>query len=89
MKLQDIALTLEFRKIYSILLIRTKAEITPDKEYNLKVPIGTAEKFTKIVEEIPKYEKTSPVFIHYKTKRGKPSFQSPGNIELQSVDHGE
>jgi len=72
MKLQDIAHHLGVSEdILNSLNSELRQKITPDKEYNLKVPIGTAEKFTKIVEEIPKYEKPRQVFIHYKAKRGE------------------
>jgi len=72
MKLEDIAHHLGTSEdTLNSLNSELRQKITPEKEYNLKVPIGMAEKFAKVVYEIPKYEKPRQVFVHYKAKRGE------------------
>jgi membrane-bound lytic murein transglycosylase D len=72
MRLQDIA---HYLGASDDILISLNSElrqkITPDKEYNLKVPPEMAEKFARVVNEIPKCEKPRQVFINYKAKRGE------------------
>ena len=72
MRLQDIA---HYLGASDDILISLNSElrqkITPDKEYNLKVPVEMAEKFARVVNEIPKCEKPRQVFINYKAKRGE------------------
>lgn len=72
MKLEDIAHHLGTSEDTVLSLnSELRQKITPEKEYNLKVPIGTAEKVAKILDEIPKYEKPRQVFIHHRAKRGE------------------
>ena len=72
MRLQDIAQYLGTpEEAIATLNSELRQNITPDKEYNLKVPPGMAEKSAKIMDEIPKYEKPRQVFVHYKAKRGE------------------
>jgi membrane-bound lytic murein transglycosylase D len=72
MRLRDIAFQLGTSEdILVSLNSELRQSMTPDKEYNLKVPSESAEKFAKIVDEIPKYEKPRQVFVHYRAKRGE------------------
>jgi len=48
-----------------------RQNMTPDREYNFKVPSELTEKFTKIIDEIPTYEKPRQAFVHYRAKRGE------------------
>jgi membrane-bound lytic murein transglycosylase D len=72
MRLRDIAFHLGVSEdILVSLNSELRQSMTPDKEYNLRVPSELAEKFAKIVDDIPKYERPREVFVHYKTKRGE------------------
>jgi len=72
MRLQDIARHLgTSEETITTLNSELRQNITPDKEYNLKVPPGMAEKSAKIMDEVPKCEKPRQVFVHYKAKRGE------------------
>jgi membrane-bound lytic murein transglycosylase D len=72
MRLQDIAShTGTSEDILNALNSELRQRITPDKEYNLKVPLKTAEKLTKVVDEIPECEKPRQSFIKHKAKRGE------------------
>ncbi|MGD1152536.1 MAG: LysM peptidoglycan-binding domain-containing protein [Syntrophales bacterium] len=72
MRLQDIARHLGTpEETIATLNSELRQNVTPDKEYNLKVPPGMAEKSAKIMDEIPKYEKPRQVFVHYRAKRGE------------------
>jgi len=72
MRLKDIAFHLGTSEDLLVTLnSELRQTMTPDKEYNFKVPLELAEKFTKIVDEIPKYEKPRQVFVHYRAKRGE------------------
>jgi membrane-bound lytic murein transglycosylase D len=71
MRLSDIARHLGIsEETITTLNSELRQKITPDKEYNLKVPPGMAEKSAKIMDEVPKCEKPRQVFVHYKAKRG-------------------
>jgi membrane-bound lytic murein transglycosylase D len=71
MRLSDIARHLgTSEETITTLNSELRQNITPDKEYNLKVPPGMAEKSAKIMDEVPKCEKPRQVFVHYKAKRG-------------------
>ncbi|MGZ3597089.1 MAG: LysM peptidoglycan-binding domain-containing protein [Syntrophales bacterium] len=71
MRLQDIAHHLgTSEETLTTLNSELRQNITPDKEYNLKVPPGMAEKCAKIMDEVPTCEKPHEVFVHYKAKRG-------------------
>jgi len=72
MRLQDIAEHLGTNEeIVVSLNSELRQKITPDKEYNFKVPSEFAGKFVEIVDEIPKYEKPRQVFITYRAKRAE------------------
>ena len=71
MRLEDIAHRLgTSEEAMATLNSELRQSITPDKEYNLKVPPGMAEKCTQIMDEIPKCEKPREAFVHYRAKRG-------------------
>jgi membrane-bound lytic murein transglycosylase D len=72
MRLQDIAPRIGISEdVLNALNSELRQKITPDKEYNLKVPLETAEKFVKVVDEIPQWEKPRQAFIRHKAKRGE------------------
>ena len=72
MRIRDIALHLGASEdILVTLNSELRQNITPDKEYNLKVPSELAEKFAMIIDEIPKYEKPRQAVVHYRAKRGE------------------
>jgi membrane-bound lytic murein transglycosylase D len=72
MRLQDIASHLGTpEETITTLNSELRQGITPDKEYDLKVPPGMAEKTAKIMDEVPKCEKPREVFVRYKVKRGE------------------
>jgi len=60
MKLKDIAEKIEAsEEIMNILNAELRHKITPDKEYNLKIPMDYLEKFNTALGEIPSAEKPS------------------------------
>lgn len=77
MKLQDIASKIDFPEDHlNLLNSELRYRITPDKEYDLKVPIDCLEKFNQVVVEIPETEKpkfasTKLVFARHKVKKGE------------------
>jgi membrane-bound lytic murein transglycosylase D len=72
MRLQDIALRIGISEdVLNAMNSELRHRITPDKEYNLKVPQETAEKFVKVSDEIPHWEKPRQAFIKHRVKRGE------------------
>lgn len=72
MRLQDIALHIGTSEdVLHMLNSELRQGITPDKEYNLKVPLETAEKLVKVVDQIPQCEKPRQVFIKHRARRGE------------------
>ena len=72
MRLRDIAEHLGISEEMVVSLnMELRQKITPDKEYSLKIPPGLAGKFTTIVDDIPKCEKSRQVFITYRAKRAE------------------
>ena len=72
MRLQDIAPRIGTSEDkLNALNSELRQRITPDKEYNLKVPRETVEKFIKVVDEIPQWEKPRQAFIKHRAKRGE------------------
>ena len=72
MRIRDIALHLGTSEDLLVTLnSELRQNITPDKEYNFKVPSELAEKFVKIVDEIPKCDKPRQMFVHYRANRGE------------------
>jgi membrane-bound lytic murein transglycosylase D len=76
MKLSDIALKLEApQEAINIMNSELRHKVTPDREYVMRIPQGTLEKFNQVYEEIP--ESTKPVvrfiqrtFISYRVRPG-------------------
>ena len=79
MRLQDIALHLNTSEEFlNTLNAELRHKITPDREYELKVPLEVAEKFALVSDEIPRWEKPAPVsasirpvLIKHRVKRGE------------------
>jgi membrane-bound lytic murein transglycosylase D len=80
MKLQEIAKALEVPEDTLIgLNTELRHKMTPDREYDLKVPLGMAEKFIAVADGIPEGEKPKLVrtasrksgFTRHKVKRGE------------------
>ncbi len=60
MKLKDIAEKIEVSEdIMNVLNAELRHKITPDREYNLKIPADSLEKFNNALSEIPSAEKPS------------------------------
>lgn len=75
MKLKDIAKYIETsEEVLSTLNAELRYQATPDKDYNLKVPINMAEKFATVVDKIPVWKapaKSRTVVIRHKIKKGE------------------
>ena len=80
MKLQDIAKALDIPEDTLVSLnTELRHKMTPDREYDLKVPLEVAEKFIAVVDSIPEGEKPKLVrtasvksgFKRHKVKRGE------------------
>lgn len=72
MRLQDIALhTSTSEEVLNALNSELRQRITPDKEYNLKVPLEAAERFVRVVDKIPQCEKPRQSYIKHRAKRGE------------------
>lgn len=81
MRLQDIAKYLETSEdMLTILNAELRYKTTPDKEYELKVPLNMAQKFIQVADQIPLWEKPKPVsnlsssksvIIRHKIKKGE------------------
>lgn len=76
MKLQDIAARLDVsEEIMCILNAELRHKITPDREYNLKIPVNLLDKFAQIAADIPLAEKPRladrTLVVRHKVKRGE------------------
>lgn len=81
MKLQDIASKIDVpEETLNLLNSELRHKITPDKEYDLKIPVASVSKFNLVVGEIPEGEKpgfavaadrSHTVFARHKVKRGE------------------
>lgn len=80
MRLQDISARLDTTEdILNILNAELRYKITPDREYNLKIPPNSAEKFASIVDDIQSAEKPQAmlasvrrtIFITHRVKQGE------------------
>ena len=61
-RLRDIALHLgTSEELLNTLNAELRCKITPDREYDLKVPRELSEKFATVVDEIPRWEKPAPI----------------------------
>lgn len=80
MRLQDIAQHMNVSEdILNALNTELRFKITPEKPYNLKVPIDMAEKFTVVANDIPRWEKPlpqaaykgRPIMISHRVRQGE------------------
>ena len=76
MKLQDIASKIEVsQEVMNLLNSELRYKITPDSEYELKIPTESLAKFNSVVSEIPETEKPHftgrTVFIKHRVKSGE------------------
>ncbi len=76
MRLQDIAQHLNVSKeCLTLLNSELKLQSTPEKAYNLKVPVGTGAKFLAAADQIPKWEPprytSTRRFIRHRVKKGE------------------
>ena len=80
MKLQDIATKLDLpEESLNLLNSELRYKITPDKNYNLKIPLDSVAKFNSVVSEIPESEKpklamasrSKLVIIKHRVKSGE------------------
>jgi membrane-bound lytic murein transglycosylase D len=77
MKLQDIAGKIDLpEEILNLLNSELRYKITPDKEYNLKIPIDYVSKFNLVNAEIPESEKPNiasgrTLFAKHRVKKGE------------------
>ncbi|MBN1472813.1 MAG: transglycosylase SLT domain-containing protein [Syntrophaceae bacterium] len=81
MKLQDIAKSMEISEdVLTFLNAELRYKATPDKEYELKIPIKASQKYNDVANQIPQWEKPKPlqsvpaiksVVIRHKVKRGE------------------
>ncbi len=80
MKLEDIATKLNISEdVLTFLNPELKHKATPDREYELKVPLEMAEKFAAVADEIPKLERpkqlsysaSSRSVVRHKVRRGE------------------
>ena len=76
MKLQDIATKIEVSEdVISLLNSELRHKLTPDSEYELKIPVEALAKFNLVLSEIPETEKprftARTVFIKHRVKSGE------------------
>ncbi|MGO8715219.1 MAG: LysM peptidoglycan-binding domain-containing protein [Smithella sp.] len=77
MKLKDIAEKIEISEdVLNLLNSELRYKITPDHEYNLKLPEKSLDKFNLVANDIPQAEKPHfvsdrPDFVKHKVKRGE------------------
>lgn len=78
MKLQDIAAKIDIpEETLNLLNSELRYKITPDKEYNLKIPVDHIEKFNLALAEIPESEKPKfaasgrMLFARHRVKKGE------------------
>ena len=84
MRLQDIALRLDTsEELLNTLNAELRCKTTPDREYDLKVPRELLEKFAAVVNEIPRWKKSTsipsspsirPLLVKHRVKRGETVF---------------
>ena len=72
MSLQDIALHLNISdKALTSLNSELRHKMTPDREYDLKVLPGMAERFALVANKIPKRRTPYPAFVRHRVRRGE------------------
>lgn len=71
MKIKDIAEKIEIsEEVLNLLNPALRYKMTPDREYNLKLPEGYLEKFNVVYNDIPASEKPSQAFVQNGTYAG-------------------
>jgi membrane-bound lytic murein transglycosylase D len=84
MKLQEIAKYMETSEdTLTILNAELRHKATPDKEYDLKVPVNTSQMFNQVADQIPQWEKPE------KAKQAKSSSNSKAVVISHKVKKGE
>ncbi len=89
MKFQDIAEKMEVPEdVLSLLNSELRHKMTPDREYNLKIPTGALDKFNLVYNDIPQSERPSFVSVQ---NRNVSSKQGTGSAALlkHRVKRGE
>ncbi len=75
MRLEDIAKHLSISKdVMTYLNSELRLQLTPEREYALKVPTGTGKKYVSVSDQIPKWEPprvSSKRFIRHRVRRGE------------------
>jgi membrane-bound lytic murein transglycosylase D len=74
MRLEDIAKHLSISKdVMTYLNSELRLQLTPEREYDLKVPTGTAKKYVSVSDQIPKWEppRVSKRYIRHRVRRGE------------------
>jgi membrane-bound lytic murein transglycosylase D len=72
MKLKDIARHLDIpENDLNALNTELRYKITPDKEYELKIPLGMGERFALLSDKIPRARKPGPAYARHKVRRGE------------------
>lgn len=72
MRLQDIALYLNVSKeALTLLNPELRYNLTPDREYDLKVPPESAERLALVADKIPESRVPRPAFVKHRVKRGE------------------
>lgn len=72
MRLQDIALYLNIsKKSLTSLNPVLRYKLTPDREYDLKVPPGMTGRFNLVADKIPQWKSPSRAFVRHRIRRGE------------------
>jgi len=83
MRLSDIASKIEMSEdMLNVLNAELRLRVTPDRDYNLKVPADSSTKLLSVMDEIPQWEKPAPApppkivikkptFLEHKVKKGQ------------------
>lgn len=86
MKLQDIALyTGASEDVLNALNSELRHKITPDKEYDLKLPVEAVEKYAQIVDQIPQSEKPNISFLSSSNRGERKSERVLERSEIKST----
>lgn len=87
MKLSDVASKMEVSEDYiNVLNAELRYKITPDRDYNFKVPKGSSQKFQLVYSDIPEAEKPGN---RYESDTGKSSKAGAGRYIRHRVRPGE
>jgi len=93
MKLKDIAEKIEVQEeVLNLLNPELRYKITPDHEYDLKIPEESLKKFNLVANEIPQSEKprfvsVRPAFIKHRVRKGETiySIAERYNVSVSSI----